>query len=383
MAVEANQILTFGADPLRPFREATEALTAGQRRTVRVVHLGDSHLQADLLTARVRDAWQADYGSAGRGLVFPYALARTNNPYDYRVIATGTWLPRRSAIPAHHSNWGLAGLAGATATAGATFTLRLVGATAARSPVARVRVFYPLDDSASYRLELVDSAGVAAYRPDYTAGCGEWTLRAPVTTLTFRVRQTRPGQRRLILQGLHLESDTPGLDWSVAGGNGATVASYLRCGRLRRQLAVLNPDLVVVSLGTNDVFGGSFDSVAFRRDVGTFLQMLQRAAPQAALLLTTPGDTYRNGRPNAARTAAATRILIDVAEQTDCAVWDFNRVMGGANSIPNWTATGLAQRDYVHYTLRGYQLQADLLTIALRAALVPIGPVAPRVLLKP
>ncbi|MBC7448303.1 MAG: hypothetical protein H7330_09615 [Hymenobacteraceae bacterium] len=387
MRPDRNRIETFGAGPdaLRGFRTAVEKLGTSGQEQVRILHLGDSHLQADLLTGRARDAWQdvalGGLGSAGRGLVFPYPLAHTNNPGDYRVTYTGTWLPRRSAIPSHHTNWGVAGLAAATATAGATFTVQLKSATAARSPITRVRVFYTLDDPVSYRLELLDSANVATYAPDVVSGSTVWTLRQPVTAVAFRVRQTRPQQSRLILQGLSLENDQPGVRYDVAGGNGATIDSYLRCGRLRRQIAVLAPDLVVLSLGTNDVFGGTFDSVAFRRAYGTLLQLVQRAAPGASVLLTTPGDTFRNGRPNAARTATAARVIRGLAEETGCAFWDFFTVMGGPASIRDWTATGLAQRDLVHYTPRGYYLQGDLLTLALRTALrESAGPVAPLLL---
>lgn len=383
MKAELNQILTFGNDdPLRTFRQAAQKLTTGENRQLRILHLGDSHLQADILSGRMRELWQepaqGGYGAAGRGLIFPYALAHTNNPYDYRVTYTGTWLPRRSAISNHHTNWGLAGLAAATATAGATFTVQLVGVTAARSPITKVRVFYTLDDSTSFHLELADSANIAAYQPNPAGGYADWTLRAPVTGLTFRIRQTRPGQSRLILQGLNLENAQPGVIYGTAGGNGATVDSYLRCGRLKRHMASLAPDLVILSLGTNDVFGGYFDSTAFRRSYATLLQLIQRAAPGASILLTTPGDTFRNGKPNDARTSAAARVIRQLAEETGCAVWDFYAVMGGPKSITDWANVGLAQRDYVHYTTRGYTLQGDLLNVALRAAInQPGGPTAP------
>ena len=383
MRPELNRIETFGAGPdaLHGFRAAVEKLTAGEQRQVRILHLGDSHLQADQLTARARETWQDEslggLGSAGRGLIFPYPLAHTNNPWDYRVTYTGAWTGQRSAIPAHRGWWGVAGLAATTATAGATFTVQLKEATAARSPITRVRVFYPLDDPASFELELLDSANIAHYASDLAAGAGVWTLRQPVTAVAFRVRQTQPRQTRLIVQGLSLENDQSGVRYDVAGGNSATVASYLRCGRLRRQITALAPDLVVVSLGTNEAFGG-FDSVAFRRSYGTLLQLVQRAAPGASVLLTTPGDTFRGGQPNAAHTLAATRVIRRLAEETGSAVWDFFALMGGPGAVRDWAATGLAQRDLVHYTPRGYYLQGDLLTQALRAALrAGAGPLAP------
>jgi lysophospholipase L1-like esterase len=384
MRPDLNRIETFSTGPeaLQGFRKGYEALAAGQARQLHILHLGDSHMQADMLSGRARDLWQdpalGGLGAAGRGLIFPYTLARTNNPWNYRVTTTGAWQPHRSAIPAHAASWGVTGMAATTTMPGVTFTVQLTGATAARSPMTRVRVFYPVEDSASFALELLDSANIARQTLSAAGGFAEWTLRSPATAVAFQVKQTRPQQRYLTVQGLSLDNEQSGVTYSAVGGNGATVESYLRCGRLRQQVAVLKPDLVIISLGTNDVFGPSFDSVAFRRSYATLLMELIRAAPRASILLTTPGETFRNGRPNGARTATATRIIRQLADEAGVSVWDFFAVMGGTGSIRDWNNVGLAQRDYVHYTLRGYQLQADLLTQALRTALREgEGPVAP------
>ena len=375
MHIEANPLQTFGQEPLANFRAAARKLAAGEKRQLRVLHIGDSHLQADLFSGQLRELLQqappAGYGAAGRGFVFPYALAHTNNPGDYRVTSTGAWLGRRSAISTHQSNWGLAGLTAVTTDPGATFTLELRGSAATSSPVTRVRVFWPWTDSSSYQLDFADSANVASVERDSASGSVVWQLKKPVTLLPFVVRRTVPTQYRLLLQGLNLENDQPGLEYGMTGGNGAEVTSYLRAGRLRRHLAVLQPDLLIISLGTNDAYRPHFDSVAFRANYATLLQQILREVPKASVLLTTPGDTYRGTIPNAANTAAARRTILALAEETGCAVWDFNAVMGGSQSINQWAGLGLAQRDRVHYTLRGYRLQGELLYQAIRDALKP------------
>jgi hypothetical protein len=74
--------------PLHPAR-----LPGGR---VAIVHIGDSHLQADDYAGRVRQELQRTYGNAGRGLVFPYAVARTNGSPTYYTTATGgTWRAKR------------------------------------------------------------------------------------------------------------------------------------------------------------------------------------------------------------------------------------------------------------------------------------------------
>ena len=57
---------------LDSFYQKLHRLKSGGERTVSIVHIGDSHIQADFLTAVVRNGFQEFFGNAGRGLVFPY-----------------------------------------------------------------------------------------------------------------------------------------------------------------------------------------------------------------------------------------------------------------------------------------------------------------------
>ena len=54
-------------------------LEENQDRKVRIVHIGDSHIQADIFTAKIRYRMQQYFGNAGFGFTFPYSLAFTNN----------------------------------------------------------------------------------------------------------------------------------------------------------------------------------------------------------------------------------------------------------------------------------------------------------------
>lgn len=58
----------------------------------------------------------------------------------------------------------------------------------------------------------------------------------------------------------------------------------------------------------------------------------------------------------------------NLAKESNGAYWDLFEIMGGLNSIRLWERAGLAQRDKVHFTKKGYHLNADLLFIAFRDA---------------
>ena len=58
-----------------------------------IVHIGGSHIQADVYTHQIRKRLQLlQYDmNGGRGLLFPYNIANTNNPSNYKVTYTGEW----------------------------------------------------------------------------------------------------------------------------------------------------------------------------------------------------------------------------------------------------------------------------------------------------
>lgn len=71
-------------------------LEENQNRKVRIVHIGDSHIQADLFTAKIRKRMQQVFGNAGFGFTFPYSLAGTNNSSPIRFTGSGGFSATRN-----------------------------------------------------------------------------------------------------------------------------------------------------------------------------------------------------------------------------------------------------------------------------------------------
>jgi len=71
-------------------------------RPLSIVHIGDSHLQADFSTSHVREMLQLDLGNAGRGLVTPLKMSGTNQPFDYTFMSSDSW----EAAKLMKSPWG-------------------------------------------------------------------------------------------------------------------------------------------------------------------------------------------------------------------------------------------------------------------------------------
>ena len=117
-------------------------------------------------------------------------------------------------------------------------------------------------------------------------------------------------------------------------------------------------------MGTNDAYTTAFNADNFKFQFAQLIQKVKRAAPQASILLTTPGDCAIFGRMNVSNQKAVQKIK-DLADESDCAVWDLFSIMGGLGSVNKWLSNGLSAYDKVHFSGKGYKLQGDLFYDAL------------------
>lgn len=360
---DQNRLITANPDAMRHFYLSLDSLLNGYRKKINIVHLGDSHVQADVFPGKIREHFQLDtlIGNGGRGFVFPYSAVRTNNPVNLRVSYTGLWEGCRNVQRDRFCDWGLAGITATTADPGATFTLNPNTNPALTYPISTVKVFYNTQNSASFGVRLItDGDNIVSRRTD-ARGFVEFVLKSPLDKVMIGLEKTDISQTNFTLQGVAVENDFTGVQYHSLGVNGAEVTSFLRNPHLEQNLAVLKADLIVLSLGTNDAYMLYFDEQGFKRNYGTLLQRIKKAAPQASILFTTPGDCYRSRRYTNYNNAKAVKQIRQLAEETDCAVWNFYDVMGGLRSINKWHLSGLAAKDRIHLNGKGYQLQGDLL----------------------
>ncbi len=159
---------------------------------------------------------------------------------------------------------------------------------------------------------------------------------------------------------------SPTLNYQFMGVNGASFLNSLNNSALFNRCRELSPDLIVISLGTNDA-QGKYDASRFQRELNAFMNKLGDFQGDALILFTLPPDSYKNGRHNAdiAKVSAEIR---DYADAHSHACWDLGEVMGGRGSIGKWKAQDFASRDFIHFSPKGYMLQGYLFYDALMRA---------------
>jgi lysophospholipase L1-like esterase len=363
-----NKIESQNPNLLNPlFNKLERLLTYGDNQ-IQIVHIGDSHIQADFFSGRVRSRLQQFFpgGNGGRGFVFPYTMAHTNNPFNYRVTYTGNWTGCRN-VQAKECLLGLAGISVSTTDTLSTFSISSVSASGTAYEYTKVRIFFHANPG-DYEVSTTNPSFKTKEIVNTGSDCIEWALNDPAISIGFTIKRLRDSAAAFELMGVSLDTDDPGIIYNAIGVNGAQVTSFLKCDLLEEQLRQLKPDVIILSLGTNDAYGHDFDAATFETNYQMLIDRIKGKNPDAIIILTTPGDCYLYKKYPNKNNLAAKESIFKIAKKNDLAVWDFYDIMGGLGSIQTWYNHGLSTSGKIHLTQKGYELQGDLLFEAIAAA---------------
>lgn len=354
------------------FLTKLDTLESSKTGIISILHVGDSHIQADLFTGTLRRKLQQQFGHAGRGLIFPYRVAGTNEPFDLKSSSDYNWNAKRMV---HIEKPQAIGISGITLeSVGTDFSL-WCETRALEDSFTRVQVF-----SNGCAIALSDESGKLAINksPEYEE-VKFFQFEQPVRKLKL---SSNNGNCKLNLFGLNLLNEHQyGIIYHAAGVNGARVDHLNIAEKWLNQTQALAPDLIIVSLGTNDSNQPEFDKVKFANEIENLCCKIREVHPKAALLFTLPPDFGPGPRKRSRKASAipadlpAQRAALEVikakAASIGFAYWDFRKVMGGPGSRADWVKKGLMQQDRVHLTTTGYALQAEMLYEALLSSLYP------------
>jgi lysophospholipase L1-like esterase len=358
-----------GKQSFELFYQKLDSLVLFGEGKVNILHIGGSHVQAGTLTNRMRENMYtlADGIKGDRGFIFPFNMAHTNNPRNYKVNYSGEWEGCRNALKKNHCPWGLSGI---TATTYDTLTNVKIYAFDKDSVIYSFNKvsIYHLAGNESYKIRLDSTFAVDTSYTDTLIGVTTFELAETYDTLYFETVKTDSIQSYFIMQGVMMESGQNGLSYTAIGVNGASVPAYLRCQYFEAQLGTIPPDLVIFGIGINDSYmpENQFSQAEFEQNYRDLLDIFRAVNPRVQFLFMSNNDSYYKRRYPNQNIFKVREAMINVSKEYGAAYWDLFGVMGGLNSIRLWENEGLAKHDKVHFTPAGYVLNADLLFKAFR-----------------
>lgn len=412
---------------LNEFYKKLYHLEQKKQGRVSVVHIGDSHIQADLLTGKLRTLFQSNFGNAGLGFTFPYKLAKTNGNHFVRYTSNVPWTAYRNIYPINGATVGLSGIAFTTTQKDFALEVEV-----RESPYnfTKLKVFSPekqaaFDVAISEKKVLVESTepknithkikhgeSLSTIARKYKISVNQLKRANNLTTNLIRIdkvlkiptqeRVSKPIEKSTFtpialeahegwfqytsanalsrvyliphtesvsynLNGLSLENDEAGVVYHNIGVNGARFSDYNKYPLFFEQLNGLEPDLIILSMGTNEAFD-KMQAADFQQQVDLFVERVRKSMPTVEILITTPTPSLLpKKQPNTYAEGYADSMK-EKASFSNYALWDAFHIMGGNEKVHDNFASGLLSRDFVHYSKMGYEHTADLLYEALMRA---------------
>ncbi len=317
-----------------------------------IVHIGDSHVQPGIISDEVRRTLQERFGNGGRGLICPLALAGTNEPSDY-LLKSSSSVSASSKLLSSSKPAGMGMTGVAVKFSGASTTLS-IKAKRQGDDFYRITIFHTPSSPFS-----VEQNGLEMKGKQRSVNATDYVLDTETDTANLRL--TGSGA----LYGVRLLNSHRGVVVDCIGNNGATYRSYLNIDNFARQISDLEPQLVIISLGTNEAYG-SFGSIT--SNIDQMLSDIRRHCPRVKFLLTTPMETQKRGSRGyyiQSNIAAVRDLILAYGKNHNVPVWDFYQVAGGTGASNRWLRAHYMKTDHLHLGNDGYHLQGRLLAEAL------------------
>jgi len=339
-----------------------KALEIDNSNPIQIIHIGDSHLQAGFLTEKIKQELFKEYlendSAAASGFIFPYTIAQTNNPYYYKIDYSGNWTYCKNIDAEKSCHLGLSGITIKTNDS-LTFISIKMNNEKYNKPQKyffdRIKVFHNQDSSFSIKANeqnLNWENGYSVAQLDKLSDSILINISIGDTTKSFE------------LYGIILENSNSKINYHTIGVNGATAQSYLKCEYFSKQLSVINPDLIVISLGTNEAYDEGFLMLEHEYIIKDLILQIKDIAPKSTIIFITPNDHIKENKSNP-RVKLVRNNIIKICNEFGLCCWDLYDIMGGNNSMEDWHKKGLTGNDKLHFRKRGYEIQGELFVQAL------------------
>ena len=357
-----NTLEWYDKEAIYPF---FEKLKNAKNKKVKILHIGDSHIQPDICTGVTRNKLQQVFGYGGRGLVFPYQVAGTASAYDYTAYGTGNWISSKNVEYKPKLNLGLSGISIFTKDSTAGFKIIFKNKHATIRPEFRKIKVYCHKSPESFSLKVSTNSSGYEKIIDFKNSDGlpyiELELPKSSDSLIFKVAKTAPNQNFFECYGVEIENiEDEGVEYMSVGIAGAAYQSIFYQNIMKEQLEAIQPDLVIFDLGVNNFFKGPFDYQFVMGCLNQMIHFVKNTCPNASFILPNSQDIYYKNRNvvNCMEYSLLTRLI---AKEQKVALYDYFNITGGLHSMLNWSKDGLSNKDQCHLSGTGYRFKGELL----------------------
>ncbi|RPI45096.1 MAG: hypothetical protein EHM46_02080, partial [Bacteroidetes bacterium] len=361
--------ITFPGDDtgiLDPFFSKLEDLQKGILHSTRILHIGDSQIENDRMTALIRFRLQRHFGGTGTGLV--PAVPIYDGHLAYEKEERGDWLRhtffgKRDTSITHRSYGVMGAFASVPGSGHGEWPMLHYRFNTSRRTgrFDRIRIFmHSFKSDARVAFQVNDTISDTLVHISEGFGVTEYAPAAPVKDLKISMGLPEGGR----VYGISFESER-GIQVDNIAMRGSAGLTFSRMDRpqLAEMLGELSPGLILFQFGGNVV--PYLDPGYYRNALRKELDFIREISPGVPVILIGPADMSTKERGMYVSFPGLEHIrnaLKEAAMESGCGFWDLYQAMGGRNSMPGFVEAEppLATSDYVHFTPLGANLVAEM-----------------------
>lgn len=332
---------------------------------ITIAHFGDSHIQNGFFVSIARERFQALKGKGGRGMIFPYAIAKTYSQNDYISSFRGTWLTANSMQYAPKLPLGLSGFTAKTTDANASVSFNFIKPL---DPGPKKITLFLHTNPTDYELKISAGEHQQTIKLESSAeqSLSHVSIKLPEIkdTLNFDFSKLTEEDGELSIYGVSIENTEVGLTYHNLGVGGAAFNAINMQALFNEQITIIHPDLVIVDYGTNDIIYKNSIPENHAATVIKTIEKIRASQPNVTILLTSTQDMNFKGR-NISAAKHFSAQMKRLAFEQHCLFYDWYQVSGNQYSMKKWHAAQLSQTDNIHLNVKGYQLKGTLFADAL------------------
>jgi lysophospholipase L1-like esterase len=388
-----SAVIQHKLDSLKKFRQGLQlndkgqsamnrffkALDNAKKKKVRIMHYGDSQIEADRITSFLRNELQKKFGGYGVGLFPIVQVARkmsVNTEYSENWKRYPGFGRKDSTVT--HMKYGAlmafcryapmpqSDIISDTVKYEAWLKIKKPRASYGRTKTySQLKVFLsnshtPINYNILADGETVKSGVINPNTPFQT-------LQANFSSTPDEITITFNGSDSPDIYGISLEGGSGVvMDNIPLRGSSGTIFSKQDATLLGNMYASLSPNLIIMEFGGNTIPYVKTDKGAtdYGRWFKSQINFMKRRNPNAAIIVIGPGDMSVKEKTEYVTypyLEAIRDAMKDAAISSGCVFWDMYEVMGGKNSMPKWVKAepSLAASDYIHFSPKGAKKIAE------------------------
>ncbi len=395
-SIAANSTTDSVRDADSPDADSRDAGGQGENGLV-ILQIGDSHTSADFLSGELRRKLQQRYGNGGVGYITagkPHIGVRSAT---LKVGVSSGWTYHAIQKSDNIAEFWLSGFNAVTSAAGETLTF------ASETPVSFDSIeIETLRQPGGGSIDVIIDGSVKTTYDLEAKKAEPVVLRfKPDGTATDNVRQVEIKTKTagaVAIASIGIYNKRSGLSYNNIGYPGATVDLVNKFDKtlMADDLRRLNPQIVVISFGTNEASKPNLDLAHYEQNYEKVVGRIKAALPAAEIVLIGPPDgaergPHCSGKPppdsacHPARSASLAAsapasgsshecdwhtlpklegirgVEQKIAERHGFTYWNWASIMPAACGSHQWALATppLMARDHVHFTVSGYNKSAE------------------------